>query len=135
MMEALRAYAQAAAGLVGEPTAAKATEAGQVLLDVVRTEVQRTVGRLGLVEAREVDALRRRVIALERAVEDLRAERPSTAAPATPAKRRATKQSAPKKAAAKKAAAKKAAAKKAAAKKAATKKAATSKSAPKKAAR
>ncbi|HZI97508.1 MAG TPA: hypothetical protein VFD41_08280 [Actinomycetales bacterium] len=90
MMEALRAYAQAAAGLVGEPTAAKAQEAGQVLLDMVRAEVARTVARLGLVEAHEVDALRRRVIALERAVEDLRAQRPGakkTAAKKAPAKK------------------------------------------------
>ena len=95
MIEALRAYAQAAAGLVGEPAAAKAQEAGQVLLDVVRTEVQRTVGRLGLVESREVDALRRRVIALERAVDDLQAGRPATRK--TPAKKTAAKKTTAKK--------------------------------------
>lgn len=97
MRDAWRAYAQAAAGLLGEPTAAKAQEAGQVLLDMVRAEVARTVARLGLVEAHEVDALRRRVIALERTVEDLQAGRPAakkTAAKKTAAKKTAAKKTA-----------------------------------------
>lgn len=130
MLEALRAYAQIAAGL-GEPAAAKAREAArallaaggaatgasvpalaeellatarsnrEVVLDLVRTEVRATVGRLGLTDARETDGLRRRIIALERQVEALQGGRPGAG--------RGAAKTSPSKTAAKKTAAKKAA--------------------------
>lgn len=121
MLEALRAYAQVAAGLA-EPATAKAREAARALLeaggaaaaggtnvpalaeellavarsnrelmlDVVRAEVGQTVGRLGLVDAAAADAMRHRIIALERDVEALEASR----TPALPAAKKAAKKSA-----------------------------------------
>lgn len=172
MLEALRAYAQVAAGLA-EPAAAKAREAAralleaggaagtggtsvpelaeellavarsnrELLLDVVRTEVRQSVGRLGLVDAGTAESLRRRVVTLERDVEKLRDSLTTNPAPAKKAatKKARTKRSAPESAATKKATTKKAATKRAATrtaptKRATTKRAATTKTTTKKAA-
>lgn len=167
MLEALRAYAQVAAGLA-EPAAAKAREAAralleaggaagtggtsvpelaeellavarsnrELLLDVVRTEVRQSVGRLGLVDAGTAESLRRRVVTLERDVEKLRDSLTTNPAPAKKAatKKATTKRSAPESAATKKATTKRAATRTAPTKRATTKRAATTKTTTKKAA-
>lgn len=74
--------------------ASKATEAVGTLLtlgdrdalvDLVRTEVNQVVGRMGLVREDELAALRRHVDRLERELADLRAESPSPAPAPKPA--------------------------------------------------
>jgi cell division septum initiation protein DivIVA len=83
-----------------------------LLLDVVRSEVERAAAGLGFAPAAEVTELRRRVNELEKQVESLQAAD-------------ATSKVAGRKAAAKKSAAKKSAEKKSAAKKASPRKSAT----------
>jgi len=164
MLEALRAYAQVAAGLA-EPATAKAREAAralleaggaaaasgtnvpalaeellavarsnrQLVLDLVRAEVGQTVGRLGLVDATAADAMRHRIVALERDVEALEASR-TTAPPAAKKAATGTRKAATGRAATKKAPTKKnAPAASTGTKKAATKKAATGRSTAKRA--
>jgi polyhydroxyalkanoate synthesis regulator phasin len=76
-----------------------------LLLDVVRTEVERSVNALGLAGPAEVKRMQQRVAALERRVEELEDEvRPT---PATVAKKATVKKAAVKKAPATKAAAQK----------------------------
>jgi polyhydroxyalkanoate synthesis regulator phasin len=76
-----------------------------LLLDVVRTEVERSVNALGLAGPAEVKRMQQRVAALERRVEELEDEvRPT---PATVAKKATVKKAAVKKAPAAKAAAQK----------------------------
>ncbi|MCX6461713.1 MAG: polyhydroxyalkanoate synthesis protein PhaF [Actinobacteria bacterium] len=113
------------------------------IVSLVRSEVDRSVGRMGFVREEELAALRRHVERLEAAVagagitvrkaeprraesqtEDSTAEAPAkTAAKKAPVKKAAAKKAPVKKAAAKKAPAKKSAAKKAPVKKSAAKKA------------
>lgn len=111
-----------------------------LMLNLVRSEVERQVARLGLVSAQELDAAARRAKGLERRVAELEQDlRASSAArkgavtrartaTKTSAKRSAAKRSAAKTStAAKKSTAKKSAAKKSTAKKMAAKKSATRK--------
>jgi polyhydroxyalkanoate synthesis regulator phasin len=92
---------------------------------LVKYEVDRTLGRLGLAANDEVTELTKRVRALEAQIRDLKAEAGGDAskAPAKKASGTTTKKAPAKKAPAKKAPAKKAPAKKAPAKKAPAKKA------------
>lgn len=86
-MHHVRAYTQLVNGLtevtrqrardsgvlqVAEGAAASARTLRQVLLELVRAEVAQSVEALGLASSSEVDRLRRRVEALERAVDRLR---------------------------------------------------------------
>jgi polyhydroxyalkanoate synthesis regulator phasin len=75
-----------------------------LLVNLVRTEVERSVARLGLVSAHEVDAASRRAKALERRVEELEAELSTTRGARKAAKKSAAKKSTAKKSTAKKAA-------------------------------
>ncbi|KQX66824.1 histone H1-like repetitive region-containing protein [Angustibacter sp. Root456] len=112
-----------------------------LLLDLVRSEVENVVARLGLTGREELEtalvASRARIHELERelAARDAelvsvqRAATPSTAAKKTAAKKSAAKKSAAKKSAAKKSAAKKSTAKKSVAKKSTAKKSVAKKSA------
>ena len=90
-----------------------------LLVHLVRGEVERSVSRLGLVSAQDLAAATRRADRLERRVGELEEELRRSRAAAAPAKRSAAKKPAARKTAAKKTAAKKTAAKKTAAKKAA----------------
>ena len=89
-----------------------------LLIHLVRVEVERSVSRLGLVSSHEVDAANRRAKALERRVEELEQELSATRSGGSRTAKKSTK-----KAAAKKSTAKKSTAKKSTAKKAATKQA------------
>jgi len=110
-----------------------------LMVNLVRSEVERSVGRLGLVSAAELESAQRRAKRLEERVLALETElraataRPEASAPVAkrPAAKKTAKKSAAKKTA-KKSAAKKTAAKKTATKKTATKKTATNKTAAKK---
>lgn len=113
----------------------------QAVADLVRIEVERVVGALGLVTPTELVATQKRVSELERAVDRLtrrisvledQAAAESNAPTGTSAKKTAAKKTTAKKAAAKKTTAKKAAAKKTSAKKTAAKKTAAKKTAAKK---
>ena len=85
-----------------------------LLLNLVRGEVERSVARLGLVSSQELDAANRRSRGLEVRVTELEASLlDSSAAPKPAAKKAAAKKATAKKATAKKATAKKATAKKA----------------------
>jgi polyhydroxyalkanoate synthesis regulator phasin len=98
-----------------------------LLVSLVRTEVERSVARLGLVSAQELDAAGRRAKGLERRVAELEEELRRTTARKTTAKKPATKKSAAKTTKATKATkAKKTAAKKTATKKTAARTPATS---------
>ncbi|MGH8894485.1 MAG: phasin family protein [Actinomycetes bacterium] len=92
-----------------------------LLVNLVRTEVERSVSRMGLVSAQELDAASRRAAALERRVEEL--EQDLGRARSSAAKKATTKKATTKKATTKKATAKKATAKKATTKRATAKKA------------
>jgi len=86
----------------------------KLLVGLVRAEVERTVSRLGLVSAAELNAANRRAEALDDRVHELeRALRSARSAPTT--KKSAAKKSAAKKTGSKKSAAKKSTAKKSAA--------------------
>ena len=93
-----------------------------LLVGLVRAEVERSVSRLGLVSAAELSSATRRAEALDDRVHELERALRSAQGGRPPAKKSATKQSAAKKSAAKKSA-KKSAAKKSVAKKSAAKKA------------
>jgi polyhydroxyalkanoate synthesis regulator phasin len=67
-----------------------------LLVSLVRTEVERSVARLGLVSAQELDAAGRRAKGLERRVAELEEELRRTTARKTTAKKPATKKSAAK---------------------------------------
>ena len=100
-----------------------------LLLNLVRGEVERSVARLGLVSSQELDAANRRSRGLEVRVTELEAALlDSSAAPKPAAKKATAKKATAKKATAKKATAKKTTAKKTTAKK--TTKKATAKSTP-----
>jgi polyhydroxyalkanoate synthesis regulator phasin len=107
-----------------------------LMLNLVRSEVERSVGRLGLVSAAELESAQRRAKRLEERVNALETElREASAREASAAAvPRSTPQPAARKAATKKAPAKKTTAKKATAKKATAKKAAAKKTTAKKAA-
>jgi hypothetical protein len=105
-----------------------------LLVGLVRAEVERSVSRLGLVSAAELNSATRRAEALDDRVHELERALRSAQGGAPGAKKSATKKSAAKKSAAKKSATKKSATKKSATKKSATKKSATKKSAAKKSA-
>ncbi len=92
-----------------------------VLVDVVRTEVERAAAAIGAGSAAEVEALRRRVADLESALAETRRAASAPSSPAFP-KKTAAKKATAKKTAAKKTTARKTAAKKTAAKKTAAKK-------------
>jgi polyhydroxyalkanoate synthesis regulator phasin len=77
-----------------------------LLVNLVRTEVERSVSRMGLVSAQELDAANRRSRALERRVDELEQE------VRKPGRRRTAKTSAGRKATTKKSTAKKSSAKK-----------------------
>jgi polyhydroxyalkanoate synthesis regulator phasin len=101
-----------------------------LLMNLVRSEVERSVSRLGLVSAAELEAaarrarrLEERLTELERQVRAATASLASATAPGATAKKATAKKATAKKATAKKATAKKATAKKATAKKATAKKA------------
>ena len=98
-----------------------------LLVHLVRAEVERSVARLGLVSAQELDAATRRATGLERRVRELEEELSRSAAPRKAAAKKTAKKSDAKKSAAKKSAAKKSSAKKSAAKKTAAKKTAAKK--------
>jgi polyhydroxyalkanoate synthesis regulator phasin len=83
-----------------------------LLLHLVRVEVERSVARLGLVSAQELDAATRRATGLERRVRELEEELSRSTATRKAAAKKTAKKSAAKKSAAKKSAAKKSAAKK-----------------------
>lgn len=112
-----------------------ARKANQALLQrTVTTELEKSLGRLGLARADEVAALRAEVVELRRDLAGLTATPPSAAASSAvaPAKKTAAKKSATKKSAATKSAAVKTPAKKTPAKKAPAKKTAAKKVAAKK---
>jgi polyhydroxyalkanoate synthesis regulator phasin len=104
-----------------------------LLLNLVRSEVERSVSRLGLVSAVELESAIRRARRLEERVMALESElrtasrqaaavtAATSGAPSAPAKKATTKKATTKKATTRKASAKKASATKASAKKAATK--------------
>jgi polyhydroxyalkanoate synthesis regulator phasin len=77
-----------------------------LLVNLVRTEVERSVSRMGLVSAQELDAANRRSRALERRVDEIEQE------VRRPGRRRTAKTSAGRKATTKKSTAKKSSAKK-----------------------
>jgi hypothetical protein len=91
-----------------------------LLVQLVRAEVERSVTRLGLVSAHELDTANRRARSLERRVEELEQELRS-ARSSRPAATSTTKTSTAKKATAKKSSAKKSSARKATANKSAAK--------------
>jgi polyhydroxyalkanoate synthesis regulator phasin len=80
-----------------------------LLVHLVRAEVERSVARLGLVSAHDLDAATRRAKGLERRVRELEEELSRSAAPRKAAAKKTAKKSAAKKSAAKKSAAKKSA--------------------------
>lgn len=106
-----------------------ATANQQLVHDLVRTEFERQLTRLGLVRESDLEAAKLRIGALEAELAQLRADR--TAAPATSAKRAPAKKTAAKSAATKKSTARKATTKKSTVKKAAAKKSSTKRTAKK----
>jgi hypothetical protein len=88
-----------------------------LLVGLVRAEVERTVSRLGLVSAAELNAANRRAEALDDRVHEL--ERALRSARSAPTTKKSTRKSPAKKSAAKKSTSKKSAAKKSTAKKSA----------------
>jgi len=94
-----------------------------LLLGLVRAEVERVVSRLGLVSAAELNAANRRAEALDDRVHEL--ERALRSARSAPATRKTTKKSAAKKSGSKKSTAKKPTAKKSTTKKSAANKSTT----------
>jgi hypothetical protein len=101
-----------------------------LLVGLVRAEVERSVSRMGLVSAAELTAANRRAEALGDRVHEL--ERALRSARTAPAKKATAKKATAKKSAAKKSTAKKSTAKKSAAKKSTAKKSAAKKSTAKK---
>lgn len=83
-----------------------------LLVSLVRTEVERSVSRLGLVSARELDAASRRAASLERRVAELEQELTRTRSGSRTAKKSTAPKTAARKRTATKSAAKKSAAKK-----------------------
>ncbi|MCU1599896.1 MAG: Polycystic kidney disease protein 1-like 3 [Frankiales bacterium] len=122
--KALVAQGEAAAGSVQAITddlLAQSKSNREAVTALVKFEVDKALGRVGLATAEEVSELTARIRQLEK---ELREAKKPGAAKAAPGKKAAAKQAPVKKAAAKKAPAKKAAAKKAAAEKAPARKAA-----------
>jgi polyhydroxyalkanoate synthesis regulator phasin len=113
--KALVAQGEATAGQVqslADDLVAQSKSNREAVVALVRYEVDKALGRVGLVSKDEVDALQARIKSLEA---QLRAGTPAKAAPAkkAPAKKAPAKKAAAKRAPAKKAPAKKAPAKKA----------------------
>ena len=115
---------QAQVSTVTEDLLATSKANRNLLVNLVRGEVERSVARMGLVSTKEMDAAERRAAQLERRVAELEEELSRSATARKAANTRARKATA-KKSTAKKTAAKKSTAKKAAATPAATEAAAT----------
>lgn len=97
-----------------------------LLINLVRTEVDRSVARLGLVSAKELDSADRRSRSLERRVAELEQELSRSRARARTAAKQTATRSTARRAAAKRSTAKKSTAKKSTAKKSTARKAASS---------
>ncbi|HEX7186593.1 MAG TPA: polyhydroxyalkanoate synthesis protein PhaF [Actinomycetes bacterium] len=110
-------------GTITEDLLATSKANRDLLVNLVRAEVERSVARLGLVSAQELQASTRRSRSLERRVEEL--EQDLRRARATGGKKATAKKPATKKTTAKKTTAKKTATKKTATKKTTAKKSAT----------